>query len=263
MFFANTIVVAAHRRSGMQWTIDALRKNSPRINDTFMDLEQLRSAHDAGVTLARFRRQLLGLEGRALVNLRALPAADGWKGLDERLFAGAILRNSPKIYSHRDGRDVVLALYYYMGSFSETVRKQSFSKFLHGEAVLDGEGSGLSVPGFWARHAETWLDQPNLLAIAYRELESDYAATVQKMAAFLDLELRPNLIPLETPGPARRPGRFDAILRGVGNLARRSSAAEQARMGLSGIWRRHYDKRDREFFMREAGVMLRELGYSR
>ena len=71
----------------MRWTIDALRNNSPDINDSYMSLEQLEADHDGAVPLAAFRRQLLNMEGRVLINVHDLPSAEAWQGLDERLFA--------------------------------------------------------------------------------------------------------------------------------------------------------------------------------
>ena len=153
MFVFNTVVIATHRRSGTQWAIDALRNNSADINDTYMALEQMEAGHDAAIPLANFRRQLLNLDGKVLINVHDLPTAESWSGLDERLFARTILKNSPTIYVHRDGRDVMVSLYYYMQSFSETVRNQSFARFLRGESALAGVDSGFSRPGFWAHHA--------------------------------------------------------------------------------------------------------------
>ena len=104
MFVFNTIVVAAHRRSGLRWALDALRLNSPDINDSFLALEQTEASHDANIPLGRFRRELLSLPGRVLVSMQELPNATYWQGLDERLFARTILRHSPAIFVHRDGR---------------------------------------------------------------------------------------------------------------------------------------------------------------
>ena len=79
MFFANTVVVASHRRSGMQWTIDALRNNSADINDSYMSLEQMEADHDGAIPLAKFRRQLLNMDGRVLINVHELPSAESWR----------------------------------------------------------------------------------------------------------------------------------------------------------------------------------------
>ena len=263
MFFANTIVIATHRRSGMQWAIDALRNNSPDINDSYMSLEQMDADHDAAIPLAKFRRQLLYMDGRVLINVHDLPSADAWKGLDERLFARTVLQHSPTIYVHRDGRDVLVSMYYYMQSFSETVRNQSFAQFLRGESSHDGADSSLSRPGYWANHVQSWLRKDNLLAIAYSDLENRYEATVQKMAAFLDVQLHKTLRPLSPPGAQDSEPLIESMLGRLGVRRRRGGPADQARVGNTGDWRKLFDKRDREFFMKEAGETLRLLGYLR
>ncbi len=262
MFFANTIVVASHRRSGMRWTIDALRHNSRDINDSYMSLEQMRADNDAAVPLSTFRRQLLNMDGRVLINVHDLPAADSWKGLDERLFARTVLQHSPTIYAHRDGRDVMVSLYYYMQSFSETVRHQSFSQFLRGEAAPDGEASALSRPGYWAYHVECWMKKENLLAIAYADLETNYEATLRKLAAFLQVEVAENLRPLSMPGPVENEAILGAMLGRLGLRRRRNANLDQARVGKSGDWRKLFDRRDREFFMNEAGAAMERMGYA-
>lgn len=263
MFFANTIVVASHRRSGMQWTIDALRNNSRDINDSYMSLEQMEADHDAAIPLAKFRRQLLNMDGRVLITVHDLPSAETWKGLDERLFARTILQHSPTIYVHRDGRDVMVSLYYYMQSFSETVRHQSFAQFLRGEAASDGEESALSRPGYWAFHVESWLKKDNLLAVSYDDLETNYEATVRKLTAFLQVGVNESLRPLSMPGPAESEPLLGAMLERLGLRRRRGAYADQARVGKSGDWRKLFDRRDREFFESEAGKALRRLGYKR
>lgn len=261
MFFANTVVVASHRRSGMQWTIDALRNNSPDINDSYMSLEQMEADHDGAISLAKFRRQLLNMDGRVLLNVHELPSADSWKGLDERNFARTVLGHSPTIYAHRDGRDVMVSMYYYMRSFSETVRNQSFSKFLRAEAATDGEGSAMSRPGYWAYHIESWMKKDNLLAVSYDDLETNYEATVRKMAAFLDINLHSRLRPLTMPGPQDSESAFGILLERLLVWRRRGAHSGQPRVGKSGDWRKLFDKRDREFFMKEAGGMMKRLGY--
>lgn len=261
MFFANTIVVASHRRSGMQWTIDALRNNSPDINDSYMSLEQMDADHDAAIPLAKFRRQLLNMDGRILINVHDLPSAHSWQGLDERQFARAVLQHSPTIYAHRDGRDVMVSLYFYMQSFSETVRHQTFAQFLRGEAALNGDESALSRPAYWALHVESWLKKENMLAVSYGDLESNYEATVRKLAAFLQVSVNDNLRPLNMPGSADDESGLGAMLERLGLWRRRNPFADQTRLGKSGDWRKLFDRRDRDFFMKEAGEALNRLGY--
>ena len=256
MFVFNTVVVAAHRRSGMRWALDALRHNSPDICDAFMALEMTEPSHDANIPLGQFRRQLLGLQGRALISVHDLPSATYWRGLDERLFARTILRNSPTIFVHRDGRDVMVSTYYYMQSFSETVRNQAFSKFLRGDPALHGENTGLSRPGYWANHARDWLAQDNLLVISYTDLELRYEQTVRKMADFLSARLHDQLRPLGSPVTDEDEGALGEVLSKLG-----IRKPPQPRLGRSGDWRSHFDKRDLAFFNQEAGDMMRRLGY--
>ena len=263
MFVFKTVVIATHRRSGTQWVIDALRRNSPDINDTYMALEQIETNGDATVPLASFRSQLLSLEGNVLINAHSLPSADNWTGRDERQFVGRILRNSPTIYVHRDGRDVLVSLYYYMKSISETVRNQSFSRFLRGEVNQAGAESGMSRPGYWAHHVNSWLAMENLMAIAYRDLETDYDAAVRRMAAFLDVQLNPRLQPVNALSQNEDEGKFEAVVDRLRFLLRLKSAADHPRVGKSGDWRRLFDRRDEEFFLAEAGDTLRKLGYQR
>ena len=261
MFVFNTVLIATHRRSGTQWAIDALRHNSPDISDTYMALEQMEAGHDAAIPLAKFRRQLLNLEGKVLINVHDLPTAESWSGLDERLFARTILKNSPTIYVHRDGRDVMVSLYYYMQSFSETVRNQSFASFLRGESALAGVDSGFSRPGFWAHHVKSWLEKDNLLAISYNDIETNYEATLRRMADFLEVSLKRDLQPVSTLGRQDDESKIEGML---GRLGVRRRRGYRPRIGRSGDWRQLFvDKRDREFFMKEAGDVMRRLGYEK
>lgn len=263
MFVFNTVVIATHRRSGNQWAIDALRHNSPDINDSFMALDQIEKDHGASIPLAKFRRQLLNLDGQVLINVHDLPSADNWKSLDERLFVRTILHNSPTIYVHRDGRDVLLSLYYYMKSFSETVRNQSFSRFLRGESALAAADSGMSRPAYWAFHVNAWLARENVLSLAYHDLETNYDATVQRMAGFLGVKLNARLQPVNTLGRRQSENVLDSVLGRLGVAQRLSARGQYRRNGRSGEWRRVFDKQDRAFFIKEAGETLRQLNYEK
>ena len=261
MTATKTIVIATHRRSGTHWTIDALRSNSPEICDAFLTLERIEASHDAPIPLDDFRMRLESLEGRVIVKVHDLPAATYWKGEAERKFAGAVLGNSPIIYVHRDGRDVMVSLYYYMQSFNEVVKGQSFSAFLRGEASLDGVATGLSRPAYWGHHAAAWLGQPDLLAVSYRALESDYEATLRQMAAFLKVGLNRSLRAIQLPGTQKKPTYYERIKWKLGIRPKQLSSAVQPRRGKSGDWRVHFNEHDLAFFMSEAGEMMGRLGY--
>ncbi|MCY4070707.1 MAG: sulfotransferase domain-containing protein [Chloroflexi bacterium] len=261
MICSKTVVVATHRRSGTHWTIDALRNNSPDVSETFLTLERASSHHDAPMPLPEFRGQLKTLEGRVLVKVHDLPAATFWKRDEERTFALSVLRDSPVIYVHRDGRDVMVSLYYYMKSFDEDVEKQSFSDFIRSESKLDGVDSGMSRPAYWAHHARLWLQQPNLLLVSYEALEKDYESSVREMAAFLGISARRSLRTIDLPGKSGKPSLVGRALWKLGLRQQRLSSAVQPRRGSSGDWRNHFNNDDLAFFMAEAGEQMRRLGY--
>ena len=261
MIDSKTIVIATHRRSGTHWTIDALRSNSPDVSDTFMTLERVSSDHETPTPLPEFRRQLKVLDGRVLVKLHDLPVATFWKRDEERAFALSMLRESPAIYVHRDGRDVMVSLYYYMQSFDEDVKKQSFSEFIRSESTLDGVDTGMSRPAYWAHHAHIWLQQPNLLPLSYAALESDYEKSVRQMAEFLGIRLQRSVRPIDLPGKSGKPSLIGRVLWKLGFRQKRLSSAVQPRRGSSGDWRNQFGNDDLDFFMAEAGEQMRRLGY--
>ena len=261
MIDSKTIVIATHRRSGTHWTIDALRNNSPDICADFLTLERVSTRHDTALPLSKFRQQLDALDRRVLIKVHDLPSAGYFHGEAERDFARELMSNSPIVYVHRDGRDVMVSLYYYLRTFSDVVRGQSFAEFLRSESTVDGIANGMSRPAFWAHHAGAWLHEPNLLPISYAVLETDYKDTLREMADFLGVRLRRSLQAITLPGEQASPSLLEKARWKLGLRRSRLSSAVQPRRGSSGDWRNHFDEKDLTFFMSEAGNMLRKLKY--
>ena len=261
MAAAKTIVIATHRRSGTHWTIDALRGNSPDIAETFLTLERIAAHHDSPLPLDDFHRQLDAQEKRVLLKLHDLPCARYFNQGSERDAVRSLLRASPIIYVHRDGRDVMASLYHYMQSFSPIVARQSFGEFLRAESDLDGQLAGMSRPAFWAHHAHVWLGCDNLLPLSYAALENDYAGSLRMMADFLSLRLRRSPRAIDLPAPVAQPSLLERARRKLGMGRRQLSSAVQPRHGKSGDWRRHFSADDLDYFMEQAGEMMRRLGY--
>jgi hypothetical protein len=260
MTVSKTIVIATHRRSGTHWTIDALRNNSPDINDRFLTLEQTEPSHHRPIPLADFQAELESLSGRVLIKAHDLPSATFWKSERECLHAQQILQNSPIIYVQRDGRDVMVSLYHYMRSFREDFSDLSFSNFLRMDNELDGEPI-MSRPAYWAHHVETWLSQPNTVSIAYESLEADYEATVRKLADFLNIKPNNTLQTVDLHQSKQSPSITNRLLKKLGLRRGKVSSAVTPRKGKSGDWRNHFNDDDLEFFMAEAGKIMRKLGY--
>ena len=257
---SKTIVIATHRRSGTHWTIDALRNNSPDINPKFMTLEQTEPSHHQPILLAKFQSELESLSGCVILKVHDLPSAVYWQGKHEREFALAMIENSPTIYVHRDGRDVMVSLYHYMKSFREDFSDLSFSDFIRMDNELDGEPV-MSRPAYWAHHVETWLKHPNTISIAYESLETDYEATIKKMANFLNIKLNNTLQTVDLYRPKQNQPITTRLLKKIGLRRGKVSTAVAPRKGKSGDWRNHFSEDDLGFFMIKAGDMMRQLGY--
>lgn len=258
---SKTIIVATHRRSGTHWTIDALRNNSPDINPKFLTLEQTEPAHHQPIPLMEFRDTLDSLDKRVLIKIHDLPSATYWQGTQEREFALDLMNTSSTIYVHRDGRDVMVSLYYYMKQFREDFTDLPFSDFLRMSNELDGE-TRMSRPAFWAHHVRTWLEQPNLIAVAYESLETDYEATVEKLANFLNIDLTYPLQSVNVHQTKENKSLVNRLLKRVGLKREKTSTAVSPRKGKSGDWRNHFSVDDLEFFMDEVGNLMRQLAYS-
>lgn len=258
---SKTIVVATHRRSGTHWTIDALRNNSPSINPKFLTLEQIESTHHQPIPLTEFQDTLNSLDKRVLIKVHDLPSATYFQNQRERQFAQNIIQNSPTIYVHRDGRDVMVSLYYYMKQFREDFTDLPFSDFLRMDNELDGETS-ISRPAFWAHHVRTWLKQPNLISIAYESLETDYEATVEKLADFLNIDLTYPLQAVNVHQAKENKNLANRLLKKVGLKREKTSTAVSPRKGKSGDWQNHFSDGDLAFFMSETNQVMLELGYA-
>ena len=110
---------------------------------------------------------------------------------------------------------------------------------------------------------QSWLDRDNLLAVSYSDIETDYETTVRRMADFLTVSLRPSIRPVSALGRQDGEGMIVSMLGRLGVRRRLGSPPARPRIGRSGDWRSLFDKRDREFFMNEAGDMMRRLGYEK
>jgi len=260
MIASKTIVIATHRRSGTHWTIDALRNNSPDINPKFLTLEQTEPSHHQPIPLDEFQNTLESLSGHVLIKVHDLPTGMFWQSEREQHHALAIMQNSPVIYVHRDGRDVMVSLYHYIKSFRADFADLSFSDFIRMDNELDGKPI-MSRPAYWAYHVNTWLKHPNTLAIAYEALETDYNATVKKMADFLNISLSNTLQTVDLHPSKKNKPLATRILKKIGLQREKISTAVAPRKGKSGDWQNHFTDSDLDFFMGEAGEIMNQLGY--
>lgn len=255
-----TIVIATHRRSGTHWTLDALRNNSPDVNATFMTLEETSPKHHHHLPLNEFQQKVASLDGRVLIKVHDLPSASYWHNEAEKQYAYQIMNESPTIYVHRDGRDVMVSLYYYIKSFREDYATISFSDFIRMDHELDGDPA-MNRPAFWQYHAQVWMAQEDRCAISYQSLENDYENTLQQLAEFLQVRLNPQIQSIALKSKPSAPNFLQKVKRKIARQTTIKKSAVTPRKGTSGDWRSHFTDDDLKFFMKNAGEMMRELGY--
>lgn len=260
---ATPLIVASHMRSGTHLTIDLLRRNLAQASSRYLNLDRLMpgDGHGAPLGLAEFERELSGLGACPLLKTHT-PAGPGWFGADDERSprADALLASSRILYVVRDGRDVLVSLYYYMRHYSERVREQSFERFLR-----DRDDFFQTCPGFegldrisaWARHVEGWLAEPRATVIRYEDLISRRETCLRRALERLELPAPERIEPV--PVPAGLPRRL--LRRVIAPIfPRRVSTAILPRRGVIGDAARHFTQRDEALFRDRAGAVLERLG---
>ncbi len=262
------VLVASHPRSGTHLTIDSLRLNFDALADDFVDLDCLLPKHKRPVTPEDFRARLDRQARIPILKTHSCVARQEFTH-DEAVsrLAQSILDTSKIIYVFRDGRDVLTSLYFYQMGVSPPQPEISFAQFLRSpSAIFDnsaayaacGWPSGLTTVQVWARHVSEWLDSGRSLPIGYEEWSADPAATLQKVARYLEL-----------PPPAsvrraafQRPSFLARLKRKLTGKQLESSAV-LPRKGVVGDWVNYFSKDDEELFWDLAGPVMQRLGYHR
>ena len=257
---SRVVVIASHRRAGTHLTIDSFRTNGTDVNRRFLNLDRIEPTHPTHIPIEDFDRTLHSGKGTVLVKTHALPGPEAWQDPAARDYAGQLLATSPIVYVHRDGRDVLVSLYHYVGSYSAAARDQSFAAFIR-SAHPGKDIRGLSRAAYWQHHVLTWLDhQPTVLS-AFEALRAD-PGSLAEIAPRVGVQPRATIreVTLERRGGRR--GRIGRLLARVGLGARPPSSAILPRAGRSGGWRAAFDEADLEWFDAEAGEAMRRLGYA-
>jgi len=150
--------------------------------------------------------------------------------------------SAKSVYMLRDPRDTLVSFFYFFrepffrshqwgaqlefSSMAEFLRRP-LSQYLR--FAYSRRGEGKNVADRWASHVKGWLGAPDTIVVRYEELKADYRGVLERLAAFLDLELLPFAAP-------------------VGLHDRYSFAP---RKGVIGDWQSHFTAED-EAIVREA-----------
>lgn len=180
------------------------------------------------------------------------------------------------VYIYRDGRDVMVSLYFHqMKSMADDRHPRSAQKLRRRYADLLGPSHDLTdvranLPRFmeaeferpafmkdtWPQHIHDWMGtpRPNVFPVKYEDLKLDTAT------AFADVMTRMEGAPADERRIQYAVARNDFALVSGREPGSEDQTAE-LRKGIVGDWRNHFTREAAEVFERYAGKELLLLGY--
>lgn len=189
-----TVMIISHRRSGTHWTLDAVRNNFHSIDKKFIEMDRIYPWSVNPLSINEFQELINNKAGKTVLIKSHLPPNIETLNLSNKLkeFICELVESSKIIYVYRDGRDVLVSLYYYMKKYDLQIKDIDFSTFLRMYNQFDCFPSvqcyqnQLNRVKYWRFHVEEWLKNPNLISISYEMLDRDYQTTVSKLYEFIE-----------------------------------------------------------------------------
>ena len=184
-------------------------------------------------------------------------------------------RLPPTVYLTRDGRDVIVSLYFHYMRLLDIPRSPRRTKQLQETfhrlfgAGFDPSATHENLPRFiehemtapeayrgttWAQHVREWQNRPGVAQVTYEGLLADTAGELQRVMNELGA---PHPDPLKAELAAQRYQFRTVTGRDDGHEDRTSFQ----RKGVAGDWRSHFTREAGEIFDEYAGDVLVELGY--
>jgi hypothetical protein len=249
--------------------MDALKHNMASVGESYLNLDRLLPWHESPMTIGDLQSQLAAQQGAVLIKTHAPPTLESFAvGRELLSYVQSLFAESDVVYVYRDGRDVLVSLYYYMRHYDPAMREVSFSDFIRMENHFDalpGNERRWNRVQYWKFHVEGWMKQSTTSRLSYEDLHADYEAVVKALGTSLGRETtrKVKTIDLRRKSPSGRLHRLTLGLTStIRNRSRGTSSAILPRRGVVGEWRRHFSDRDASFFNSIAGDLLQELGYS-
>lgn len=215
----NPVYVASHRRSGTHLTLDSLVNNFSIFAEGFTNFD---------------------IEGNLASAKLYKTHAHADHGID------AFLSPARVIYVLRDGRDVMVSLYYYTQSHDSKTRDMSFSDFLHSQNPYDTDSydGSMNRVEYWNYHVNSWLKQRRFESkiVSFEQWKADPASTIADIAKFTGHSPNRKIRVMAKTKPDTI---FSKLLRRAG-LSKRTSV--QFRGGRSGDWKDHFDQTSLDYF---------------
>ncbi len=253
------VVVGSHPRSGTHLLIDALRRQfeecqtwkwpGERLDRLYCNVDEMGGG---GLLDAETARRILGRADRPVVKTHAWPGyQDTFLGSQPEGLASDWVewldRQGTIFYIYRDGRDVLC---------SYQLFRQKFDPDAEGPlgAFIRQEEEGTNRVRRWVKHVRSWLSVPNVHAVQFERLLDQPETVIQDLAD--ELELDPTWREPLLPRP------FQSIWES--RWARLVLMQPESTAIINGTrqqWQDVFSADDRQFFQREAGDVLIDLGY--
>ena len=174
-------------------------------------------------------------------------------------FIEGLFEDSKIFYIHRDGRDVLTSLYFYVKSFNKNLGEVCFSDFIRMNNDFDHETyiGNLDRISYWLYHVETWLAREDIFLLSFNDLLYDYQNTLRRISQHIGLPLPKTIVNVIRDNAVNT---FAERIKRKLHLGIRYSTV-YFRKGQSGDWINHFSTEDRIYFEAKAGYMNDKLGY--
>jgi hypothetical protein len=169
---------------------------------------------------------------------------------------------APKtLYVMRDARDVMVSFFHYR---TERLKlEMSFSEFLRSRWTLSPVAHAGPGPS-WTQHVRSALRfqrhfPDRLLLVRYEELLAEPLREASRVADFCGIPADERTLADAVEKSSF--GRLQQIERTHGPESLDHPDVTMVRSGKAGGWREYFSEADLDYFMAQAGPLLRELGY--
>lgn len=264
------VIVASHRRSGTHLTIDAVINNfkvfSQNSTPVIVTLDHL-SSHvpQQKIDLRELQKQIASspclLKTHAHGNIsKFFIGTSHFSAFIHELF-----QDSKIIVVHRDGRDVLTSLYFYMQGFDQKINDTTLSEFIRmknnfDEGTYPGEMDRVS---YWGFHVDSWLGEDNVLLLSFDDFQNKYVETLKKISQFIEHPLDGKVKDVKRQKESKVIIHVRRYMQKLitQRFIRIKYSSVNFRKGESGDWVNYFSDDDQKYFNPRAGLVNQALGY--
>ncbi len=264
------VLVISHRRSGAQWVVDAIRNNFQGVRQDSYLLDRLYRHHHLGkdpVPFAEFRDYMDQSEAIALLKTHTPVTLDALQAQPVyHEFFNKMIERSRIIYVYRDGRDVMVSLYYYLMKHAQKPQTYgyNFPNFLRMEVYPDSARDHEKVGrvAYWQQHVSGWVTHPNVLPVSYESLSNNYEETLYTIGQYLNLQ---RTTPRSAPMTSNKRSLVQRLIGRLQQAVAQKDVIDVVMPPLPqasiGAWETHYRNEDLRYFLEHAGQTMQTLRY--